>query len=59
MKIVHLVVLHQADRLATATDGDFHTVENHGPRSQGNRLKAGRALAIDGRSGHAHQKPGT
>ena len=59
MKHVHLVVLYQADGLASAADSDFHAIENHGPRSQGNCLKAGRTLAIDGRSGHAHRKPGT
>ena len=59
MKRVHLVVLHQADEFTAAADGNFDAVKDHGARSQRNRLKAGRALAIDGRSGHAHRKSRT
>ena len=58
MKIVHLIVLHQADGFAAAADGNFQSIEDDRTRSQGNRLQAGRALAVDRGSGHAHRKSG-
>ena len=58
MKHIHLVVLHQADGFAAAADGNFQSIEDDRARSQSNRLQAGRALAVDGGSGHAHRKSG-
>ena len=59
MKTVELVVLDQADRFAAAADGNLHAIENDRTCSQRNRLKSGRALAIDSCSGHAHRKSST
>src|SRR5271168_3835707 len=55
---VHMVVLHQRDRLEASADSDVHAVRDDLLGGDRDRHQAGRALAIDRHSRYAGRQPG-
>jgi hypothetical protein len=55
---IHLVVLHERDRLDAAADGDLHAVVDDLLRSGRDRHQSGGALPVDRHARHRHRKPG-
>src|SRR6266849_336698 len=58
VEFVHVLVLHQADRLDAAANGDLDAVEHHRARGDRDRLQSGGALAVDGGAGDCNWEAG-
>src|SRR6516225_8794072 len=58
VKLVHVLVLHEADRFDPAGHRDFYAVEHHRTRGDRDRLQARRALPINRRAGDGDGQSG-
>src|SRR5205807_765167 len=54
---VHVLVLHEADRLQPAGDHDRHAVHDHALRGERDGLHARGTEAVDGHAGRGHREP--
>src|SRR5262245_11331675 len=58
VKLVHVLVLHEADRFYAAGHRDFYAVEHHRTRGDRDRLQARGALPINRRAGDGDRQSG-
>src|SRR5204863_8309217 len=54
---VHVLVLHETDRLQPARDNDRHPVHDHALRGERDGLHARGTKAVDGHAGRRHREP--